>query len=169
MSEVFSFQDFVDAAKPVTTQWEIVDDIVQQVTGDCLHELDGYIDSVKKLFSDDSTNLSNEDLETIIFKIPLLLYWLTDPMEVIGVKEDISNMMHQEKYRQAFTELNGSIANKKIQAEADSYEEELVNLIYSKSYKLVKSKVDMAFEIMQSAKKIMNKRVVELEIDRRSN
>ena len=90
-------------------------------------------------------------------------------MEVIGVKEDISNMMHQEKYRQAFTELNGSIANKKIQAETDSYEEELVNLIYSKSYKLVKAKVDMAFEIMQSAKKIMNKRVVELEIDRRSN
>ena len=45
----------------------------------------------------------------------------------------------------------------------------MVNIIYSRAYKEIKSRVDMAFEVMQSAKKIINRRIGELELSQRNS
>ena len=110
------------------------------------------------------TNLPDEELEGIIMEIPSLLYWVNSNLEKIGAKEDIAQSFKNKVFRESFLSGDGSVSLKKIRAEEESYKQELVEIIYSNAYKTIKNKAEMAFEIMQSAKKIMNMRVAEFGV-----
>ena len=123
-------------------------------------ELDDYINGLPK----NMTNLPDEELEGIIMEIPSLLYWVNSNLEKIGAKEDIAQSFKNKVFRESFLSGDGSVSLKKIRAEEESYKQELVEIIYSNAYKTIKNKAEMAFEIMQSAKKIMNMRVAEFGV-----
>lgn len=169
MRGTFNKSQFKEFVRPVSEQWEIIDEIISEIVADSISDLDEYLSRIQSAFTGDSSNLSNEDLETIIFEIPLRLYWATDNMEIIGVKEDIAKIIKSDKYRAILMETGGTSQVKQSSAETACYQESLINIIYSNAYKLVKIKCDMAFELMQSAKKIFNKRISEIELSGRGS
>lgn len=161
MSKFFSGKQLIEDSKDVLDQWDVIDECSQIIIEDVTGELDDYMNSLPR----NMTNLSDNELEDIIMQIPQLLYWVNVQLENVGGKEDVAHSFKNKVFRESFLSSEGSIANKKAKAENDSYENELVTCIYSVAYKSIKAKTDMAFELMQSAKKIMNRRIAEININ----
>ena len=114
-----------------------------------------------------SQNIDNERLEQYILNLANTLYFVGSAQEDIGVREDISKIIRQEAYNRTYRELPcGTIADKNMRAETETREETMVCSIYSRTYKKIKLKMDAGNEMLNSLKKIMNKRVSEIELTR---
>ena len=158
--KVFTKSELLTESTDIIDQWEIIDEVVKEIVNDITQELDDYVDRLPK----DMSHLPDYELEGIILEIPTLLYWVNTNLEKIGAKEDVAQSLRNKVFREAFLGGDGAVSVKKIKAEEESYKQELIQIIYSNAYKTIKNKTDMAFEIMQSAKKIMNVRVAELGV-----
>jgi hypothetical protein len=55
----------------------------------------------------------------------------------------------------------GTVADKNMQAEIDATAEKVVNIVYSKAYKILKAKVESAQEVLSSVKKVISRRMGE--------
>lgn len=160
MPKVFTTDELISNSTDIIDQWTIINENVYEIVNGVTQELDDYINGLPK----NMTNLPDEELEGIIMEIPSLLYWVNSNLEKIGAKEDIAQSFKNKVFRESFLSGDGSVSLKKIRAEEESYNQELVEIIYSNAYKTIKNKAEMAFEIMQSAKKIMNMRVAEFGV-----
>ena len=160
MPKVFTTDELISNSTDIIDQWTIINENVYEIVNGVTQELDDYINGLPK----NMTNLPDEELEGIIMEIPSLLYWVKSNLEKIGAKEDIAQSFKNKVFRESFLSGDGSVSLKKIRAEEESYKQELVEIIYSNAYKTIKNKAEMAFEIMQSAKKIMNMRVAEFGV-----
>ena len=79
--------------------------------------------------------------------------------------DDISRAIWKEMYHTKRTMLeSGTIADKDSQAELASQQEQLTNICYSRAYKIVKSKVENAQELLTSCKKVLSHRMQEMEL-----
>ena len=160
MPKVFTKDELINNSTDIIDQWAILNESVNEIVNCVTQELDDYINGLPRNMSD----LPDSELEGIILEIPSLLYWVNSNLEKVGAKEDVAKSLKNKVFRESFLSGDGSISLKKIRAEEESYKQELVDIIYSNAYKTIKNKTDMAFEIMQSAKKIMNRRVAEFGI-----
>lgn len=113
-----------------------------------------------------SQNIDNERLERYILNLANTLYFIGSAQEDIGVREDISKSIRQEVYNQCREQADGTIADKNMKAETETQKETMVCSIYSRAYKKIKLKMDAGNEMLNSLKKIMNKRISEIELTR---
>ena len=60
----------------------------------------------------------------------------------------------------------GTIADKDSLAELASQEEYIVSASYTRAYKTVKAKVENAQELLSSCKKVLSRRMAEMELTR---
>lgn len=156
----FTLEDVVD---PILDQWEEMESIIEEIVDPICRGLDNYITSISKRIYRD-TEISTEDLEEIILKIPIQLYWIGQGLESVGTKEDISKLIKSGKYREVFRESQGKISDREALAEDSTYADTYINIIYNRAYKKIKGRIDVAMEVMQSAKKILNRRIAEFEL-----
>lgn len=160
MPKVFTTDELINNSADIIDQWTIINENVNEIVRGVTQELDDYINGLPK----NMANLPDDELEGIIMEIPLLLYWVNSNLEKIGAKEDVAQSLKNKVFRESFLSGEGSVSLKKVRAEEESYKQELVEIIYSNAYKTIKNKTEMAFEMMQSAKKIMNIRVAEFGV-----
>lgn len=152
----------------VDTNSKYLDDIVDGLVESCCQELDDYIIYVKKLLDDVDTPITNEELDDIILTIPTLLYFAGNAQESLGIREDISKMDETGKYNQIFVEASGTVQAKQAYAKLQTQNETLATLVYQHACKKIKLRCDYACEILQSSKKILSRRVAELELSKSS-
>lgn len=127
-------------------------------------ELDSEIKSIRNIL-DNSRTLSDSELEFEILSIANLLYFVGSAQENLGIKEDICKSIRQEVYSEARMNATGkTIADKTDLAERMAQMETITLSIYSRAYKKVKLKVEAGYEMLNSLKKIMNKRIAEMEL-----
>lgn len=70
--------------------------------------------------------------------------------------------MKQEKYNSIYNELQkGTISDKTSRAELAVQSEEITRIIYDRSYKIVKAKLEAAYELLSSIKKVISRRMNE--------
>lgn len=147
----------------------VLDSIVDEIVQDCCGELDNYIAYVKSMLSDDNLNsIPTTVLEDITVSLPVILYQVSDAQEHMGIKEDIAKSTKLEVYNNAFNNANGTVNDKKAIAELQCQSESVVHTIYQRCYKIVKSRMDLGLELLQSVKKVLSKRITELELTRSS-
>lgn len=166
---VLKESDLIDCSTEIYNQAEIVNKMVKEIVQKYCGDLDNYIHCIQERFRGDSSNISDEELDSIIFNIPLKLYYINSGAEEVGLREDICKAIKAEKYRDVIVSVTGTAEVKRAHAESNVYKEHMINIIYSRAYKEIKSRVDMAFEVMQSAKKIINRRIGELELSQRNS
>ena len=75
-------------------------------------------------------------------------------------------MTKMEKYNEARKKAIGTIADKNSEAELKVMNEELNRIIYQRCYKMVKSKIEMGQEMINSLKRVFDARMMEREISR---
>lgn len=147
----------------------IIDNIVFDITHKCTGELDDYIQYMRDVLKDcgEGKPISNTILEDITMVLPVLLYTITDKQESIGIKEDIAKATKNEIFNNIYGSIEkGTVQDKTSQAELASQEEIVTHIIFQHCYKIIKAKADLGLELLQSVKKVLSKRITELEITR---
>jgi hypothetical protein len=143
---------------------EYVENIMNKLVDACCSSLDNYLDYVAKLLNDTNYEITNKELDDIIMTIPSLLYYVGTQQERIGIKHDISESTKNMLYNELYIKSDGAAGVKKSIAENGVFDESLIVTIYARVYAIIKSKITYAFELLQSAKKIMSRRIAENDI-----
>lgn len=139
---------------------EISDKLVKKY---CMYLDDLMIDIREEL--QDNCGITDEELEFHIMDLANTLYFIGSAQEDLGIKEDTCKAIRQEVYSKAREQATGkTVADKTAQAELIAQAETMTLAIYSRAYKKVKLKMDAGYEMLNSLKKVMNKRITEMEL-----
>ena len=159
-----SQQQIIDKVEKSATS---IDEMIDSIIAPYCLELDEYIDFVKDIITDSENPPTDIELEDMSMNLATLIYYASVGCEQMGIRDDISKSIYKEAYNNARNLLTtGTVADKNAQAEIDSREEQVVNIIYNKSFKILKAKVETAQELLGSVKKSLTRRVAELETTR---
>ena len=115
---------------------------------------------------------SDKQLEAYTMELSNALYFIGQKLETVGIKEDITKMAAKEAYNNAYMDhMDAGAGNKKptvaeltALAEDDSKYQTVINSIYSRVYRQLKYKVDAAYEMLSSLRKIISKRMQENQL-----
>ena len=144
--------DVVDTALTISTKYT-------ECLDDCIYE-------VKELLQDTST-ISNEDLEKYIALIPVLMYELIDKMQVLAVRVDTAKTQKKTEFNKAYIEsYESTVAAKTSSAQLQVENEQFIEDLYLRVYKHCEKKLDTAEMLHSSLKKLMNWRLSELDVTR---
>ena len=140
---------------------KIIDEIIERYSG----ELDDYMRFVIGILRDDKQPPTDAELDDFALRLSSLIYFTSVGAEQMGIRDDLSHSAYKEAYNVARSmQKSGTVADKNTQAEIDSTAERVVNIVYNKSYKILKAKVDSAQEVLSSVKKVLSRRMSEAEL-----
>lgn len=160
-------ESLVDSIKSMS------DTIVSSFTGDLdeiMREVNTYIIS--------SDNVTDEIIEKYFLELTNALYFIGAKCESLGFYEDIAKSSAKVKYNKAYSDnqlfayknnVKTTVAENTIFAENNSINETIVSYLYSRSFKIVKSKIELANEMIKTLSKIMTKRINEFELSKLKN
>lgn len=149
------------------------DDIINQVEKAYIQDLDDLMHQIS--LNLDEPNTPTELLESYMQKLSSLIYFVGSKIEYVGIRQDVSKAMQKEAYNKAYIENDVETLNdvgKKIKptrdaniayAEERSKYENVLNTIYDRTYKILKFKIEAAYEKLGSIKKVLNRRIQEID------
>lgn len=141
-----------------------VDDIVSEIIQPYCRDLDNYVHFIAECLKDGNNPPTNSELEDFCLNLSTYIYFAGGLCERLGIRDDISKAVWREMYNRSRDMQTGTVADKNAQAELDSQQEQLTNICYSRAYKVMKSKVDNAQELLGSCKKVLTHRMQEMEL-----
>lgn len=143
-----------------------LDDLVIMVVEKSCSELDNYVAYVKALLDDETRPITDIELDDIVMTLPTLLYFASVNQEVIGLREDIAKMQENNAYSEALQDATGTVQEKQSYAKSLIQNEMLTTIVYQRATKQIKAKTDTALEVLQSCKKVLTRRMSELDISK---
>lgn len=161
LGRVHDIQDHVeDYSKTIDA---IVYDIIQPYCKD----LDNYVRFIKDCLKDGENPPTSDELDDFCLNLSTYIYFAGGMCEQLGIRDDISKAVYKEMYHTArASQDKGTIADKDSLAELASQEEYIVSASYTRAYRTMKSKIDGAQEVLQSCKKVLSRRMQEVELTR---
>lgn len=165
MSELLS-KELLDKIEQNSTELDkTIADITERYSG----ELDEYMQFIISILRNDEQPPTDAELDDFALRLSTLIYFTSVGAEQMGIRDDLSHSAYKEAYNVARAVLKtGTVADKNTQAELDTMTERIVNIVYNKSYKILKAKVESAQEVLSSVKKVMSRRMNEYELSRMS-
>lgn len=144
---------------------KIIENIVQDILNPYTKDLDEYILFIRDCLKDGENPVSDSELEDFCMNLSTYIYFVGGACEQLGIRDDISKAVWKEMYNTKRNELErGTVDDKNSAAELASQQEQLTNICYSRAYKIVKSKVENAQELLQSCKKVLSRRMQEQQL-----
>lgn len=139
----------------------VVDAIIKPYSED----LDRYVLFIKDCLKDGEHPPTDEELDDFCLNLSTLIYFAGGMCEYLGIKDDISKALYKEMYHESRVKLEkGTVADKDSLAELASQKESLINVCYNRAFKLMKSKVENAQELLSSCKKVLSRRMQEYNL-----
>lgn len=140
-----------------------IKEISEKLVNNYCKDLDDLMSIIREELQDNG-GITDAELEFHIMDLANTLYFTGSTQEDLGIKEDTCKAIRQEVYLKARDSGKGTVADKTARAELAAQSETLTLAIYSRTYKKVKLKVEAGYEMLNSLKKIMNRRISELEL-----
>ena len=160
-----SIPDIENIRKKLEANSRNLDDIVADIISPYCKSLDEYVQFIQDCLSDEQNPPTNEELDDFCLNLSTLIYFSSGGLEQLGVRDDIGKAIYKESYNSARMDINkGTVADKDTQAELLSEKEHLTSVCYTRAYKTMKSKIDAAQEILTSVKKVISRRMQEIEL-----
>lgn len=145
----------------VNTNSSLVDDIVNKLVAEYCGPLDDYMKIIDDILVNQNEPITNEQLDEFTLNLPSLLYFTSESQESLGIREDVCNAIRNEIYNQVREKSTGTVADKDTAAELATQAETIVLVAYRRAYKKVKLRVEAAYEMLGSVKKVMTRRIAE--------
>lgn len=140
-------------------------EISNNLVAEYCRDLDNWMTTIDNdLRKNNSTSIPNDVIEDYILNLASILYFTGSAQEDLGVKEDICKSIRAEIYNKVRENATGTVADKDTAATLASQTETITLAIYSRAYKKVKLRMESGQEMLNSLKKIMNRRVAELDL-----
>lgn len=144
-----------------------LDSIVNEIIAPYCRDLDKYVRFIKDCLKDGENPPTNEELDDFCMNLSTYIYFAGGTCEYLGIRDDIAKAVYKEMYHTArANQSSGTVADKDSLAELASQEEFIVSAAYNRAYKIMKSKVDNAQELLSSCKKVLTRRISEFETTR---
>ena len=161
LDNIHDIKDTVEAHS--RTIDEIVDGIIQPYCKD----LDKYVLFIKDCLKDGENPPTTDELDDFCLNLSTYIYFAGGMCEQLGIRDDISKAVYKEMYHSArASQDKGTVADKDSLAELASQEEYIVSSAYTRAYRTLKSKVENAQELLNSCKKVLSRRMTEMELTR---
>lgn len=161
LDEIHDIKDTVEAHSKIID--EIVDGIIQPYCKD----LDNYVLFIRDCLKDGENPPTTDELDDFCLNLSTFIYFAGGMCEQLGIRDDISKAVYKEMYHTArASQDKGTVADKDSLAELASQEEFIVSSSYTRAYKMLKSKVENAQELLSSCKKVLTRRMSEMELTR---
>lgn len=144
---------------------KLIEDIVYDITRQYTKPLDDIMITCRAIFTSED-KITNEEIEDLLTQLPTALYFVNEGQEFVGLKEDVAKMVKMENYNIARAKAVGTVADKNSTAEGAVINEEINRIIYQRSYKMIKSKVEMGQEMINSLKRVFDARMNDLDLSR---
>ena len=139
----------------------LINQLVDKVIQPYCKDLDRYVSFIRDLLKDGENPPTDMELDDIVLNLSTYIYWASGACEQLGIKDDSSKAVYKEIYHTKRSEVStGTVA------ELDSIQEQITNIVYNRSYKILKSKVENAQELLSSCKKVLSHRMQEQELTR---
>lgn len=165
--------DNIDLKKIAETQARVeensqtINKLVEEVIKPYCKDLDKYVGFIRNCLKDGENPPTDAELDDFVLNLSTLIYWASGACEQLGIRDDISKAVYKEIYHTKRNELSsGTVADKDSIAELESIQEQVTNVVYNRSYKIMKSKVENAQELLSSCKKVLSHRLSEMELTR---
>jgi hypothetical protein len=142
---------------------ETLDRIVNSIISKYNRDLDDFIVKTKTMI-DRKDDLTDSEVEKLVLKLPIFMYFASGGLESLGIEGDTAKAVKLEVFNNAYIDVHGTIQDKTKYAELKTFSEQLVEVAYSRAYKKLKTQMEMAESIFSGAKKVMSKRMLEMEL-----
>lgn len=144
---------------------DVLSHIVNDIIEPYCRDLDKYVMFIKECLHDGETPPTNDELDDFCMNLSTLIYFAGGMCEQLGIRDDISKAVYKEVYNDARSALSeGTIADKDSLAELQAQQEQITSVCYNRAYRIVKSKVEAAQELLASCKKVLTRRTQEWEL-----
>lgn len=158
-TKVKAVQDKVDLD---TKQLE---DVVNGIVTPYTERLDNYVDFIAGILKDGENPPTAQELDDFCMNLSVYLYYASAMQEQLGIKNDISNAIYKEMYNNARqVQDKGTVDDKNSLAELASQTEYLTSVCYKRAFGICKAKVGAGQELLSSIKKIISRRMSEVEL-----
>ena len=148
----------------VETDSALVQEMVEDILSESTQELDDYMSKVRTCFID-NVEISNEDLNKIILKLPTYVYYLQAYAQRLEMKKGLAIERAKNAYNEALLNAVGkTVGDKAAQAEIQTLQDRLVQLAYKSASAQIMKKIDSVMAILDSAKKVQNARLTEMKL-----
>ena len=142
-----------------------MDEIVKGIIDQYVSDLDSYVEHIDDRLCEKENPPTDLELEDFCLNLSTLIYFASGMCEQLGIRDDIAKAVYKETYNNARDGLSkGTVQDKNSLAELSAQQEQLISICYTRAYKIVKSKVDNAQELLSSCKKAISRRMQEVEL-----
>lgn len=156
-----------DTQDNVETYSESIDKIVNDIIQPYCKDLDKYVLFIKDCLKDGENPPTTDELDDFCLNLSTYIYFAGGMCEQLGIRDDIAKAVYKEMYHTArASQDKGTVADKDSLAELASQEQFIVSSSYTRAYKTMKAKVENAQELLSSVKKVLSRRIQEMELTR---
>lgn len=166
MTADINLDELRSIAIKVENNSELINEVVDALVLNHCKMLDDLIQKIKLSIEDKDNPPTSEELDYYTLNMPVALYYASEAQEVLGIKEDVALATKKEIYNAIFEKAQKTVADKTAAAELASQAEYLTHVAYQRAYKKVKLRLEYANEILQSVKKVISRRMTEMELTR---
>lgn len=142
-----------------------MDSIVDDIITTYVEELDDCVAHIDERLCDKQNPPTDDELDKFCMNLGTLIYFAGSMCEKLGIRDDIAKAVYKETYNNTRDGITkGTVQDKNTLAELASQQEQLVSVCYTRAYKIVKSKVDNAQELLTGIKKVISRRMQEQQL-----
>lgn len=142
-----------------------VDQLVDKLVAKYSRELDEFVDEVKEIIKR-RDRVTDEELELMALNIPVFMYYAASGIETLGVELETAKSINLGAYNIQYLRGEGTIKDKTAFAETNTQDEALIEMAFSRAYKKLQTKIKMAEHVFSGAKKVLSKRIQEVNISK---
>lgn len=145
---------------------EVLNRLVDNIVRKYDKELDEFLEQTRDTLRQ-SDRLSDSELEQLVMKIPIFMYFTGNGLETLGIESDMAKQVKMQVYHDKYMLAEGTIKDKEAEASLETLNEQLMETAFQRAYKKLKLKLDMAEHVFSGAKKVLSKRMQEFEMSQR--
>lgn len=155
---------FEDVANNCSYLISKIDEVIRVYLAD----LDSVMIVIRSRLNDVST-ITDEELSSYILSLSSRLYFVSAGQELIGVQNDYARQVYNNRFSEVYDQSEGTISARNAIATMATIEEGVVDKLYERAYKQIKNKSQAAHDMLESLKKVLSRRMVEIELTRLTN
>lgn len=146
----------------------VVREMVKSIVDEACAELDKYMEVIDEILRDSDNPVSDTELEDFTLNLPSLLYLVSARREALKVKEDVARAIHKDVYNRVRESAQGTVADKDTAADLAAQSEAITVIVLQRAVSTVKTREEAAWEMLNSVKKVLTRRIAELELTRQT-
>lgn len=161
-----NYTDIENAIKEDAEFGRLVHENSQVVSDKITKELDLFISDLDTRFANGFEHVTDIEIDDAIANLSTLLYSLVNNQESLSSYATVSKLRRQEQYNVHYQNASGTVSERQAVASLSVAENDISALVYKQAENIVKNKMEKATEVLKSLKKIMTKRIADVELSK---